>query len=331
MSRLGDDTDPPHPGDVATPGRGEEEEMDVRDEREHQPLPVAEQDEDVYEDASDAGEVLFRRRPLPDMQPPPAPPRVSPLPAMKPEQYDGTSDWSEYLIYYEQLAELSNWNDEQKAVMLSLALRGEARVVLASLEPAKRRSYRALTEALSHSFAPTEMMYLHRAELKARKRRPNESMIVLGRDIAKMIRQAYPTADVATRETLGINAFLEALPGPASEMKLHIIKGRPRTLQEAVAHATEVHAVLEAESKKESRRRGDVRMVKGSPDDEIENLKEELTRTKEALSQLQKENEKKRKSREIVCYGCGRPGHIRRHCREAAKKPVQGNGEGRQD
>ena len=44
--------------------------------------------------------------------------------------------------------------------------------------------------------------------------------------------------------------MLEALPGPASEMKLHVIKARPGTLQEAVAHATEVDAVIEAEFRK---------------------------------------------------------------------------------
>ena len=86
-------------------------------------------------------------------------------------------------------------------------------------------------------------------------------MVDLGRDVAKLVRLAYPTADAATREVIGINSFLEALPGPASEMKLHVIKERQRTLQEAVAHATEVDAVIEVESRKTSRCRGDVRMV----------------------------------------------------------------------
>ena len=62
----------------------------------------------------------------------------------------------------------------------------------------------------------------------------------LGKGCGQLVRLAYPTADAATREVIGINSFLEALPGPASEMKLYVIKGRPRTLQEVVAHATEV-------------------------------------------------------------------------------------------
>ena len=103
--------------------------------------------------------------------------------------------------------------------------------------------------------------------MKARKKRTEESMVDLGRVVAKLVRLVYPTADAATREVIGINSFLEALPGPASGMKLHIVKGRPHTLQEAVAHATEVDAVVGAESGKSCRRRGDVRMVEPADQD----------------------------------------------------------------
>ena len=79
--------------------------------------------------------------------------------------------------------------------------------------------------------------------------------------MAKLVRLAYSTVVAATRGVTGINSFLEALPGPASEMKLHVIKGRPLTLQEAVAHATKIKAVIEMESQKTTCRRGDVHMV----------------------------------------------------------------------
>ena len=77
----------------------------------------------------------------------------------------------------------------------------------------------------------------------------------LGRDVAKLVRLAYPSSRCCNKGRIGINAFLEALPGPASEMKLHVIKGRPHNLQEAVAHATEVDAVMEAENRRTSRKR----------------------------------------------------------------------------
>ena len=70
-------------------------------------------------------------------------------------------------------------------MMLGICLKGEARVVFTSLEEAQRRSYRALTQALTQSFAPKELMHLYQVELKARKKRTEESMVDLGRDVAK--------------------------------------------------------------------------------------------------------------------------------------------------
>ena len=91
---------------------------------------------------------------------------TSPQP-IKPEMYDGTTDWLEYQIYFDQLAELFGWDEERRAMMLVICLKGEARVVFASLGEAQTRSYRALTQALTQSFASKELVHLYQAELKA--------------------------------------------------------------------------------------------------------------------------------------------------------------------
>ena len=77
---------------------------------------------------------------------------------------------------------------------------------------------------------------------------------------------------------MGVNAFLVALLGPALEIKLHVIQGWPMNLQEEVAHATEVNAMVEAENTKTARSRGDVRVVELAEDslEEVEKLKVEL-------------------------------------------------------
>ena len=145
---------------------------------------------------------------------------------MKPEDYYGPTDWLQYKVYFYQLAELYNWNEERKAMVLRICLKGEAKVVLASLNQAQQGSYLTLNTALAQSFSLKELVYLYQAELKARKKM-DETVVNLGRDIAKLVCQAYPTADTATQEVIRIKAFLEALPGPVSDMKLHVIKGRP--------------------------------------------------------------------------------------------------------
>ena len=136
----------------------------------------------------------------------------------KPEPYDGESDLDEYLVVFEQYADLMRWDDLTKGTMLGLCLRGPARSVLAGLSPQHRLDYETLTEALTQNFNPREQLHLYQAELKSRQRQPGESMTALSRDISKLVRLAYPTADDNTRETLAINAFLDALPGTALEV-----------------------------------------------------------------------------------------------------------------
>ena len=111
-------------------------------------------------------------------------------PHMKPEDYDGTTDCLEYKVYFDQLAELYGCDEERKAMVLGICLKGEARVVLASLNQAQRRSYLALTTALAQSFSPKELVYLYQAELKAKNKKPEETMANLMRDIAKVVQQA---------------------------------------------------------------------------------------------------------------------------------------------
>ena len=110
--------------------------------------------------------------------------------------------------------------------MLAICLIGEAWVVFASLDEVQRRSYQTLAWALMLSFAPKELVHLYQAELKAQKKKVEESMVDLGRDVAKLVRLAYSTADVAIREVIGINSFLEAFAGTSLRNETARDKGK---------------------------------------------------------------------------------------------------------
>ncbi|MFI0460208.1 MAG: hypothetical protein ACH254_21700, partial [Candidatus Thiodiazotropha endolucinida] len=56
--------------------------------------------------------------------------------AFEPETFDGSpmgTEWSEYIIHFEQIAQWNNWSDLQRAQALTIKLRGEAQKLLSSL------------------------------------------------------------------------------------------------------------------------------------------------------------------------------------------------------
>ena len=99
-----------------------------------------------------------------------------------------------------------------------------------------------------------------------------------------------------------------------------------------MAHATEDDAVIEAEPRKTSRRRGDVRMVEPTNEElrqEVKRLKEDLIKTRKELKEAQREVKPNRSGQkplwEVSCYGCGEKGHFRRSCPHS-QEASQGNG-----
>ena len=78
---------------------------------------------------------------------------------------------------------------------------------------------------LAQSFILQGLVHHYQAELKARRKKGDESLADLGQDVARLVRPVYPSADGSTREVIGVNAFLDAMPRPASEIKLRMIWG----------------------------------------------------------------------------------------------------------
>ena len=346
---MGDQEDPEHPGEVHTPEMNEEEQFED--------APNNDEDNEVILnprqiDHPDARRALFRGHPpmndggdernLAGAAAGAIGGAPHPWIRLAPDTYDGTGDWEEYSVYFHQLSLVNGWDEPTQAIMLGLNLRGQARAVLTGLSVQERQHLPSIERALQQNFSPTQQQHTYLSKLRSRKRKANEPLPELGREIARLVRLAYPRADPATREQIAINAFSDSFPGPAIEVRLHIIRGQPQNLQEAIALAMEVDSVLEHSKSQTVTRRG-VQMVTGSPEEDQEEeltssqaqlkaMAEALASLENKIKTLEKSQKKTMKSKkDIKCFNCGKKGHFQRECRAPKKPKDQGNEQGRAD
>ncbi|KAJ8709737.1 hypothetical protein PYW08_009741 [Mythimna loreyi] len=207
-------------------------------------------------------------------------------------RFDGTSSWTAFKYQFETLAKTNRWDDEQSFAALTLALRGDALLVLENL-PSDGRTLERLMEGLDTRYGDKHLEHVFRAQLRDRTQRPNESLQQWGVEVERLVRRAYMSMTPETVEVNLVQAFIDGLRD--TEVRATVRLGHHQTLKSAMAHALEVEAV------RQDSRTHRVREVVVSP----------------SVQPRQREGvvSSSAKSRYIpTCYGCGEKGHIRTDC-----------------
>ncbi|KAK3603895.1 hypothetical protein CHS0354_042905 [Potamilus streckersoni] len=130
----------------------------------------------------------------------------------KPATYDGLTHWQDYLLHFELLAEINQWDEHQKALELATSLRGAAQRVLSDILPDMRKTYRSLINALEARFEPGKLLELYRAHSKSRLRKKDEPSHRISTGLVIL---AYPTAPLQECQGPRKRALAEATD-PAS-------------------------------------------------------------------------------------------------------------------
>ncbi len=165
----------------------------------------------------------------------------------RPAPFDGKSSWEDYLVQFEMIAEINNWDNRTKALELATSLRAQAMGVLTDLEPVQRENYDSLVAALASRFEPSNTAEIFRAKLKGKVRGKLEPLTELAHNIRHLTRKAYPSVGVHVREHLALESFIEALND--GELEWFVFQSKPKTIDQAVETA------LEFEAFKQGRRR----------------------------------------------------------------------------
>ena len=162
-------------------------------------------------------------------------------PAVMPEAYDGTSDWAEYVQYFEQCALINGWGDPQKAQFLAVRLRDAAQRFYSAIPVARKHNWQHVCHDMGHRFAPAATAPLFKAQFKSRRRATGEDLAQLADDLRRMVVRAYPNMPDGDRGELVRDQFIESLTPVALRVRLQ--ENPPADIQAAVEVALHLERV----------------------------------------------------------------------------------------
>ncbi|VDI66202.1 Hypothetical predicted protein, partial [Mytilus galloprovincialis] len=209
----------------------------------------------------------------------------------------------------DEMTTINKWSDLEKALELATSLRGTAQSILTDLRPEMRTNFVRLTAALASRFQPENQAEMYRAQMKSRIRGRTEQIPVLGQDIKRLVRLAYPSAPMEVREYLARDCFIDSLND--ADMEWAIFQAKAKNIDNAV------HVALEYEAFQNGRRKHSTKPVRAVDEYDNFDLKREIYLSEQVddiSGRLAKMGVSERNQKTLSCYHCGVSGHFKREC-----------------
>jgi hypothetical protein len=260
------------------------------------------------------------------------------IPLPRPTLFDGKNSWESFIQPFEAMKTACGWNENEQLFRLKNSLRGEAsEFAFRQLSDETLSDYTRLKTALATRFQEQRSTSSYLAELENRKfNREKETLAEYVAAIKRLVIRGYATADMDTRETIGLRHFLRGLQD--SQAALFIGMHNPKTTDQA-RELLDNYTSIKDDVKSVRVRNVDVsgkepyvtetrlqefgRDLKSSIGKKIDNLASQLN-PKQGSDWKQRSTFTNRK-KDVICYKCSGKGHYANECRSEESNRKQEN------
>ena len=166
---------------------------------------------------------------------------------IKPHTFDGQGSFETFWAHFDNCPIYNKWNDRDKVAHLRASLTGAAGQVLWDTGEDVINSLDKLTALLRARFSGSRQADKFRMELRARRRRPGETVAALHHDIRRLMALAYPNVASNARESIACDYFVDALDD--ADFALKVRERAPASLDDALRIALQLEAWLNLASK----------------------------------------------------------------------------------
>ncbi|XP_033609725.1 uncharacterized protein LOC117282787 [Cryptotermes secundus] len=160
----------------------------------------------------------------------------------QPPTFYGNSTWSVFRRQFETVAEHNQWTDKEKSTYLITALKGRAAEILPGI-PANT-TYEETLQALEDRFGDQHFAAAYHCQLRTRTQKPTESLQDFATAIELLALRAYPNLPANHIGREAGKAFVYGIRD--ADIKIQLLLGGEKTVNEALRQALELQAVLVA-------------------------------------------------------------------------------------
>ncbi|XP_075168511.1 uncharacterized protein LOC142240690 [Haematobia irritans] len=223
----------------------------------------------------------------------------------KPPVFDGSTSFDVFKFQFEMVACRNLWNDNDKAIELLLALKGNAADVIQSIPAASRNNYNEVIAALQRKYGGEHKQDIFRMELRGRVQKSNETLQDFATEVERLVLLTYPGESHPLVDRIKIETFVNGIRDP--DIKCATYASQKATFAETVtfAHAQETARLLARPQIHKVRR----------VETQCEETQSVIELVKEALRQIMQEMKQQANKSRIKCYNCDKAGHLSRECK----------------